>query len=365
MDQIRERVVAARRRQHERFAGKRNVVTCNARMGTRDLKAFCALDEATQELLKTVRPNRVKDAKNVLRSPRASPICTPRPDDTAFCAFYQYAPHCFASDGNCVNLDEKKQILRASKALLNRYIFDRTVVLAIHDEHSIHSYGTGMLLRIEEQPLIITAAHVIKDVDPETIQVITTEEPSNFRLAPRMGDLYGGDFDQDLDVGFLQIRSPQSPLLSRKRFLGLADLEFFPQNLTHDLAILFGMPGAEHREPIQGVHSFGSFTYMTSFPGDLDWASPGNRPAILSAGYDESVEDVFSGKQIELPDPHGMSGGGLWRARFAGAQIWTADRLRLVGILTEFDGGRREVTANRVENLYHLLSHHFSLPDIY
>src|SRR2546429_293309 len=49
--QIRERVVTARRRQQERFAGKRSV-TCNARMGTRDLKAFCALDESTLELLK-------------------------------------------------------------------------------------------------------------------------------------------------------------------------------------------------------------------------------------------------------------------------------------------------------------------------
>ena len=43
--------MAARRRQQERFAEKRNV-TCNARMGTKDLKAFCALDEATLELLK-------------------------------------------------------------------------------------------------------------------------------------------------------------------------------------------------------------------------------------------------------------------------------------------------------------------------
>ena len=44
-------MVADRRRQQERFADKRNV-TCNARMGTRDLKASCALDEATLELLK-------------------------------------------------------------------------------------------------------------------------------------------------------------------------------------------------------------------------------------------------------------------------------------------------------------------------
>src|SRR5712671_3842801 len=49
--QIRARAVAARLRQQERFAGKRNL-TCNARIGSKELKAFCALDEATLELLK-------------------------------------------------------------------------------------------------------------------------------------------------------------------------------------------------------------------------------------------------------------------------------------------------------------------------
>lgn len=48
---IRARVVAARRRQQERFKD-RPKITCNARMGTRELKLFCALDEATLELLK-------------------------------------------------------------------------------------------------------------------------------------------------------------------------------------------------------------------------------------------------------------------------------------------------------------------------
>ena len=49
--QIRERVIAARRRQHARFADKPKI-TCNARMATRELKQFCVLDEATTELLK-------------------------------------------------------------------------------------------------------------------------------------------------------------------------------------------------------------------------------------------------------------------------------------------------------------------------
>src|SRR5213594_4305685 len=49
--QIRERVVAARQRQQERFKDKPKI-TCNARMGSRELKSYCALNEATMELLK-------------------------------------------------------------------------------------------------------------------------------------------------------------------------------------------------------------------------------------------------------------------------------------------------------------------------
>ncbi len=49
--QIRERVIAARKLQTARLAGKKNV-TCNARMGPKELKSFCELDEPTREMLK-------------------------------------------------------------------------------------------------------------------------------------------------------------------------------------------------------------------------------------------------------------------------------------------------------------------------
>jgi magnesium chelatase family protein len=48
---IRERVIAARQRQQKRFAHKPKI-TCNARMGQKELKTFCALDDPTKELLK-------------------------------------------------------------------------------------------------------------------------------------------------------------------------------------------------------------------------------------------------------------------------------------------------------------------------
>ncbi|MFM2083033.1 MAG: hypothetical protein RL380_1724 [Verrucomicrobiota bacterium] len=48
---IRARVIAARQIQQTRFADKPRV-TCNARMGSRELKQHCELDEPTRELLK-------------------------------------------------------------------------------------------------------------------------------------------------------------------------------------------------------------------------------------------------------------------------------------------------------------------------
>ena len=50
--QIRARVIAARQRQLARFA-QRPRVSCNARMGSKDIKAFCRLDDASMELIKT------------------------------------------------------------------------------------------------------------------------------------------------------------------------------------------------------------------------------------------------------------------------------------------------------------------------
>ena len=49
--QIRERVVAARQIQQKRFVHKPKI-TCNARLGPKELKEFCAIDEATKDLLK-------------------------------------------------------------------------------------------------------------------------------------------------------------------------------------------------------------------------------------------------------------------------------------------------------------------------
>ena len=47
--EIRKRVTKARKKQLKRFSGRR--IYCNARMGTREVKKYCTVDEEGKELL--------------------------------------------------------------------------------------------------------------------------------------------------------------------------------------------------------------------------------------------------------------------------------------------------------------------------
>ena len=60
--QIRERVIAARKRQQERFKARPRI-PCNARMGSRELKQYCALDEAALDLLRAAMTDKDLSAR--------------------------------------------------------------------------------------------------------------------------------------------------------------------------------------------------------------------------------------------------------------------------------------------------------------
>lgn len=258
-----------------------------------------------------------------------------------------------------VTLEQKLQVLQQSKPAINRYIFCRTVVIAVHNEQTIIDHGTGMLLRIGDDHLVVTAAHVIRNYPPESLQIISQEVASDVRVEPAHGDLFGGQVNADLDVGFLRLSSECVTRLIGKSFLTLNDFELYPNALSTDLAIVFGLPEQLHTQPQTNLHSFGSFTFLSNIPVDVDWTSPGSRPLELEIEYPQEVHDGFTHAQQTLPAPRGMSGGGLWRANFRENQLWIPERMRLIAILTTHDCNAQTIRGNRVESLFHLLALHF------
>ncbi|EDY20989.1 hypothetical protein CfE428DRAFT_1282 [Chthoniobacter flavus Ellin428] len=255
--------------------------------------------------------------------------------------------------------------MKEAKPAINRYLFDRTVVIAAHNEQTPYDHGTGMLVRANDTPLIVTAAHVIERHDVERLQIVAQEKPSNLRAAPEEKDFMSGVSDDDLDVGYLRPSEWCLRQLAHKSWLTLDDFELFPEGLAEDLTMTFGMPEAAHKTEHGIIHLYDSFLYQTNVPEDFDWGKPGSRPLNMRMEYPERVLDVFTGEWQDLPEPYGMSGGGIWRARFKDSLFWIPARMRLIGINSMFFEEDREIQANRIEALIHLLAKDFPEADAY
>ena len=256
-------------------------------------------------------------------------------------------------------------VVNAATPLVNQMLIRRTVTIVWHNDKKPLDHGTGVLLHVGNVPLVITAAHVIRGRPMEELQLVATGQLSNLRSAPENMDLMGGELDNKLDIAFLRLSQECAARMSAEReFISFDDFDVFPVGLPDDLVFLFGMAEVGHKALDLDKHSYGSLTYIDRISEDHDWSSAGERPLMLDVPYPETVENSFDRRETELPDPSGMSGGGIWRVSFKGDGIWTPEP-RLVGIITEFDTKARKVEANRLEALLHLLALHFPEADAF
>lgn len=251
-------------------------------------------------------------------------------------------------------VEKAKAVIRASKAGINRYMLNRTVTIVSHDEVDYLDHGSGVLLQLEEAHIVLTAGHVIMKKPPESLQIIASERMTNEKFAPTAKARRGGKIFGGVDVGYLRLNPTDLHRLTGKSFLKLTDLELFPPTISTDLVMLQGMPEVRHTVKDSARHTFESYTFMATLDRDVDWA--GKRPVQIKVDYPHFIENALS-DQIEEPfDTEGMSGGGMWRARFAGDPIWTFERLRLVGIIVEINRESRVVPVNTLEALMQLLA---------
>lgn len=262
------------------------------------------------------------------------------------------------------SIDEKIKIVNNAVPALNPVLLRRTVVVVEYGDQGPVDHGTGILLKIGGDHLVVTAAHVIKGKAITKLQLVATDSPSNLLLEPSEGDMMGGELNEELDIGFLRIKPEVVDRLKGREFISLEDLDIFPVNLSSDLIFFFGMAETQHGLEGGNVHSYGSFTYLDTVDVDYDWTQPGHRPLLLEFPYPETVTNSFTLQETLLPDPYGMSGGGLWRVSFSGGGVWHPDP-KLVGVATEFFPNTQTVKANRLESLMHLLALHFPEADAF
>lgn len=176
--------------------------------------------------------------------------------------------------------------------------------------------GSGFLLGIAGHTLLVTAAHVVDERHVCTLQI-----PGATRIVPFGGTVYSTgprekvrDPDYGLDIALFDLdlsamlEQPATPVLA------VSDLD--PSDLpARQTAYGFvGFPGSEN-EALPGHR----FQIASTYYG----GEPANQSKYDILGYDPRTHFIMmfekqrmidpDGREVEVPEPFGMSGGPVWR----------------------------------------------------
>jgi hypothetical protein len=232
---------------------------------------------------------------------------------------------------------------------------------------------SGTLLEVGDRLLVATASHCVKLATAPTRYWILGDHPC-FKSdgVPSVVAAWNTPGDSP-DVGILELDRSNWQRFSSKSPCSLARVRIVRTGRSNRSVSLIGSPGqcveVETRDNAKGLKAV-VISYSTLPLEQSEWSkvvinSPadGTVDIILDypAGSDHTIR-LDTGVPIELPNPKGMSGGGLWDQGFGikgPDTIWSHDDAFLFGIQSAWHATRRYVCAVQIIHWLRLVHQYY------
>ena len=237
------------------------------------------------------------------------------------------------------------------------YLSRRSIALVLKTADGKPGIGSSTCVRIGSHHLLATAAHNIKDLDDAGIDLRAASELSRSRLPFVARSCGPGRPAPPTDVAWIEI-DQQTAMQNRLKFIELQDLKVVPGQTREHPFIIQGYPWAS----VQGDRAHGSQLDLESTMALTMAAQPERLPRVLKE-FEFAVEYPPRDEEdvpMDAPEPHGVSGGGVWRqSRHDEQIIWSPERVWLVGINTLWFRQSRILYCTRIEAWLHLVAADF------
>jgi len=211
--------------------------------------------------------------------------------------------------------------------------------------------GSGIGVTWKGAYLILTANHVIEETPHERMYFLLPNEALQFannggapatvevrkRMALEKPDTIQAD-DEDIAAIILPEQLQEQ---GRSHFYPLDEHHAVPSR-AKQVGVL-GYPGQAK------VHVGANFM-ATVFLGFGELGHPD--PAVYA---DHNSQISVSYPSALTPDPHGLSGSGVWLPTDNGSQALWSPRVRLIGLTTNHDSVRQELVGYRIERVIEFL----------
>jgi hypothetical protein len=196
-----------------------------------------------------------------------------------------------------------------------------TVVIVIAQENEFRVFGSGTLLKIADEYLLITASHVIEQAGAKNLYIVVADRKTREDLIPLEGEAVLGN--ERIDVAVLQLKPSVVAGLQEGDFLRL-DHFCTDENLSEAMFAIVGFPGimSEHKE---GILSFTKFFHVApAFAGDISPLGDYDAKTHFLIDADLAETRLMDGSPMEFKAKGGqpanfpghlggISGGSVWK----------------------------------------------------
>ncbi|HUT13752.1 MAG TPA: hypothetical protein VMY42_24905 [Thermoguttaceae bacterium] len=280
---------------------------------------------------------------------------------------------------SALNMDEvynTVQLMRASGDATIRHLYQRTATIVdtrdrIFTPTAQWRFFSGTFIEIETRLFIATVSHSIGNYDSPSRYVLTTK---NGRPHPAGASVILRSVptdDNHPDVGLLELDRELFQLFDGFEAIDISRVSVAPPEQR--LASLMGTPAETITiHPIQS-HEWGISGTLSGFTTaaiavdqwpDLNLQKPLDANFDMLVRYPDGSPDIRddSGMRTTLPEPFGISGGGLWIHDHGNNDFWLPDKCQLVGIQSSWLRDAAYVRLTRIAHWLDLICANY--PDL-
>lgn len=205
---------------------------------------------------------------------------------------------------------EYKERISLIEKSLGKYVCP---IYSINEKGKLILLGSAVLIRINIYNFLITAAHVLKENRESTLYLFGKSS-----LIELKGTVYTTPFENAInsrnEFSFMHLDESTIKELIHFDFLDVSFIE--PNDFTHQhkLYTFVGFPSTKNkpRPDIKTVKR-SVFVYSNNSSNNLLYRHFNVAPySHIIVGYEKEEGINTQGEVLTMPDPYGMSGGGVW-----------------------------------------------------
>ncbi len=267
------------------------------------------------------------------------------------------------------------RIARESSIGLRNHVSKFTAcVVDTADCHDLAKWGmfSGTFVQIKDRLFICTAAHCLKDDSLTRYWMVDDETRFHDQPRPTMIAVHRSATDPP-DVGIVELDFATFRQHSTKQPCAIDRLRIRGTGRQDYPVTLIGTPGELMQSRRDGKLTLAdvigaSWNCTTEAPTGAVWPKvdpPANPLFDIILDYpsgNDTARRLETNTPTTLPDPEGMSGGGLWDQGFGENALWKPEDAFLIGVQTSWHANRRYIRAVQIVHWLRLVHQHY--PDL-